>query len=393
MTTIRKPIVIVGSGFAGINAALKLKKINPSCPLILVDSKSQFVFKPLLYEVLSDEIKSWEVNPFFEDILINSGITFFRNEVTSIDFDNNLLEFKDKLQINYEYLVLCTGSTYNDFSIKGVNQFCYFFNTNKDQNKLKKLLEKSINVNKNKDIFIVGGGPSGIELGCKIYDLYPNKFKINILELDSEILSKNKIFNREEAEKAIKKRNINLQLNTKVQEITNEKIIATNDLNEDIIFHYHAVIWTAGIKANLPSIEQDIKKRNGRLLVDKTLKLIDFKNVFAIGDIAIIQDNLDLPITAQVAMQQGEYVAKSFNSILNDKPLLPFEFKDNGEMISIGIGEASISGLGLTFSGKTAFDLRRLIYASKMPSFQKTLRSTASWILDKKYLLSKIFTK
>jgi len=63
---------------------------------------------------------------------------------------------------------------------------------------------------------------------------------------------------------------------------------------------------------------------------------------------------------------------------------LPFEFQDNGEMISLGIGEASISALGVTLSGKLAFEARRLIYASKLPDITESLKSASSWIFQKK---------
>ena len=81
MEQIRKPIVIVGSGFAGINTALNLKKFDLNHPIIIIDSQSSFVFKPLLYEVLSGEIKPWEVVPDLETIFANSGITFLKNEL------------------------------------------------------------------------------------------------------------------------------------------------------------------------------------------------------------------------------------------------------------------------------------------------------------------------
>ena len=92
-------------------------------------------------------------------------------------------------------------------------------------------------------------------------------------------------------------------------------------------------------------------------------------------------------------MQQGLHVAKNLNLIMRNEELLPFEYQDNGEMISLGIGEASISGLGLTISGKLAFDIRRLIYASKMPILEKTFKSAASWILDKKSFFSALINK
>ena len=63
MKSIQKPIVIVGAGFAGMTVALSLKRLNPSLPILVVDSESKFIFKPLMYEVLSKEIRSWEATP------------------------------------------------------------------------------------------------------------------------------------------------------------------------------------------------------------------------------------------------------------------------------------------------------------------------------------------
>ena len=390
MNNIKKPIVIVGSGFGGVNAALHLRKNNPEFSILVIDSKTQFEFKPLLYEVFSDEIKSWEVNPNFDSIYANSGITFIRNHVNSIDFDNKLLILQDDLKVEFEYLVLSTGSSPNDFSIKGVKEYCSFFNANQDQLNLKRLLDKSISFGKSNKIFIIGAGPSGVELACKISDLYKSKFEVIIVEKTSEILNNSKIFNKEEAEKIIKKKNINLMKNCSVVEMTDEQILISNNLNLVENFSYFEVIWTAGIKPNIPEFNKQIQKVNNKILINNNLQLHDYPNVFAIGDISQIESNNSSPVTAQVAMQQGEHVALNLKLLINHEELLPFKFQDNGEMMSLGIGEASISGLGLTFSGKLAFDLRRIIYASKMPKIEKSLKSTTSWFLEKKSIFKGI---
>jgi len=101
----------------------------------------------------------------------------------------------------------------------------------------------------------------------------------------------------------------------------------------------------------------------------------------------------DLPITAQVAMQEGNHLAHNLELLIQGKDPLPFEFKDNGEMISLGIGEASISGLGVTLSGKLAFEARRLIYASKLPDITESLKSASSWIFQKKSIFKKFLKK
>ena len=390
MNNIKKPIVIVGSGFGGMNAALHLRNNNDDFSILVIDSKANFEFKPLLYEVFSSEIKSWEVNPTFDSIYANSGITFIRNHVKFIDLDKNVLILQDDLKVEFEYLVLATGSSPNDFSIKGVKEYCSYFNTNKDRLNLEKSLEKTTSVGKNNKIFIVGAGPSGVELACKVRDLYKLKFEIYIIEKTSEILNNSKSFNKEEAEKTIERKNINLIKNCSVIEITDEQISLINNSNLVEKFSYFEVIWTAGIKPNLPEFNKQILRNNNKLLINNQLQLKEFPNVFAIGDISQIENNNSTPVTAQVAMQQGEHVALNLKLLINNEKLLPFKFNDIGEMMSLGIGKASISGLGLTISGELAFDLRRIIYASKMPKIRKTLKSTASWFIEKKSIFKGI---
>tara|TARA_B100000674_G_scaffold487113_1_gene496828 strand:- start:1582 stop:2769 length:1188 start_codon:yes stop_codon:yes gene_type:complete len=393
MNLIKKPIVIVGSGFAGINTALSLKKINPSVPILVIDSHSRFIFKPLLYEVLSDEIKSWEVAPKLETIFENSRITFLQNKLTSVHLSRNSLKFEDDLEIEYQYLVLCTGSIPNTFSIDGVDRYCNFFNNINDQQKLKILLDYSVNNSINKNLVIIGAGPSGVELACKINDIYNNYFKISLIEQAQEILPMNKLFNREEAEKAIFKRKINIFLNTSVKEVTKEKVRVSDELNQEKYLESDVSIWTAGVKPTLPFFDSEVEKCKQRLAVNSYLQLKSHANVFALGDIACIEGSEDLPVTAQVAMQQGLHTAKNLNALISNTQLSTFQFIDNGEMISLGIGEASISGMGLTLAGKLAFDIRRLIYASKLPLLRKSLQSTASWLLDKKSLFSQMLIK
>ena len=392
MKSIKKPIVIVGAGFGGMTVASNLKRLNPSLPILVVDSEAKFIFKPLMYEVLSEELSMWETAPEFSNIFSNLGITFLRNCLTKIRFDEKILEFSDDLNIGYECLIICTGSLSNNFSVKGVDENCYFFNNLNDLKKLKSFLQKFQNDKIKKNLFVIGAGPSGVEIACKINDIYKNKFYISIVERSNEILGRNKIFNREEAEKALERRKINVLLNSTVQEISDQKISILDDseikdLDQDV------VIWTAGVKPNLPYIDEQVTQKDGRILVNENFQIDNCVNSFAIGDISIIKGMEDLPLTAQVAMQQGNHLAKNIELLFQEKELLPFDFEDNGEMISLGIGEASISALGVTLSGKLAFEARRLIYASKMPDISKSLKSTASWLFQKKSTINNFINK
>ena len=181
--------------------------------------------------------------------------------------------------------------------------------------------------------------------------------------------------------------------NSSVIEIRDKEILITNKSDQVDQFPYFAIIWTAGIKSNLPEFVQKIQKTNNRISINNKLQLPSYPNVFALGDIAAIEGKINLPITAQVAMQQGLHAALNLNLLLQKENPIPFQFKDNGEMISLGIGEASISGLGLTLSGKFAFDLRRIIYASKMPNIDKSIKSAASWFLGKKSIINQFINR
>ena len=140
-------------------------------------------------------------------------------------------------------LVICTGSIPNSFFIKGVDENCYFFNDVNDLNKLNSFLKKSQDTSLHKKLFIVGGGPSGIELACKIKDIFKDQFEINVVEKSNEILKKNKFFNREQAEKALEKRKIKVLLNSTVKEVSETKIsisseVGITSLDKDIAVSY-----------------------------------------------------------------------------------------------------------------------------------------------------------
>ena len=176
------------------------------------------------------------------------------------------------------------------FLVKGADENCYFFNDYRDLNKLKSFLKKAQKTSFKKKLFIVGGGPSGIELACKIKDKFLEQFEINLIEKSNEILNKNKIFNREQAEKALEKRKINVLLNSIVKEVSESKIsisseVGITSLDKDI------VIWTAGVKPNLSYLETDqITKKFGRILVNNNLQIENIKTVLLLAIFQLLKE-------------------------------------------------------------------------------------------------------
>ena len=145
------------------------------------------------------------------------------------------------------------------------------------------------------------------------------------------------------------------------------------------------MIWTAGVTVAPPPIEPAASLDDrGRLLCESTLELKQTPGVFAIGDVAHVADADGAPLaaTAQVAFQQADCLAENLLRSLEGESLQPFRWKDLGEMISLGIGEASLTGLGVTLAGPAAYRIRQLTYLSRLPGVPHQLRVAAGWLSD-----------
>ncbi len=118
-----------------------------------------------------------------------------------------------------------------------------------------------------------------------------------------------------------------------------------------------------------------------RVLIDSPLQVVGYPNVFCIGDNALDIKQPSLS-TAQLAIQQAECLAANLNALSKGQECIPFQFNDRGEMLSMGIGNATITGMGLTLSGSIAFQIRRIAYLSKIPTFSLGMRSAGAWLIS-----------
>ena len=156
-------------------------------------------------------------------------------------------------------------------------------------------------------------------------------------------------------------------------------------VDPDEILSVDGVIWTAGLSFRPPLISPDPRRdRRGRLCCEGDLSLIDQSSIFVAGDLAHLEgpDGDPLPGTAQVAFQQAPLLAANLLRSLADEPLESFQWKDLGEMLSLGKGDACLTAAGLTLAGPAAFRLRQLAYLSRMPGLTHTLRVAAGWLAD-----------
>jgi NADH dehydrogenase FAD-containing subunit len=319
----KSKIIILGNGWAGSTFANKISKSKYD--ILLLDKNNYMLETHQMSISYSQPIKSnSKSNSDIKYIKANIKPNFSKPNKCVEYFD---LETSQDKNINYDYLIFALGSCSNTFGIKGVDKYCLFYKTLEDWEKITKL--------NNKSITIIGGGPSGIELG---YKLSKSNNKIIIIEA-MDILAGFSDRTKALIKSDLEKKNITLLINTKVNEIQSQSHLDDNNQNtskpittkqitiisnnldqqkhQDQILSDHC-IWTAGIK------QHDLKPT-----LDQTQN-----SIFLIGDNSIVK-----PYTAQKAVQEAEFLAKYFNSDFDPKySPEKFIYTNYGKMISTSDG-------------------------------------------------------
>lgn len=379
------PIVIVGGGFGGLTTALELARQPDHPPLLLVEPAERFVFSPLLYEVLSGELPSWTVAPRYDSLLPARGIGWLQDRVTAIDPLAHTISTGSGQRLEWQRLVLACGAEDHDHGIPGVRDHALFFRTLEDAVRLRhRVDELRQNQRPLQRLAVVGAGPTGVELACKLADLLAGRAVVELLEAGSEALVGCRAFNRDRALEALARRDVRLRCATRVRRVTASGVelewtASGQTVTESLPLD--ALVWTAGSRPRPLGLAVGDDTR-GRLSCTATLQVESHPDVFALGDGARVPHDPELPSSAQVAMQQAQLLAANLRRSLVGDPLEPFQWNDLGEMLSLGVGEATLTGMGLTLAGPAAQTLRRLTYLTRLPG-TLPLRAAADWLADR----------
>lgn len=382
------PVVIVGGGFGGLYTALALAARRQHPPILLIEPNDRFLFLPLLYELLSGELRSWEIAPRYDTLLAGKGVAWLQDRVVRIDTESCRVHTAAGRELAYGQLVIATGAQSNNFGIPGVTEHSLGFRSLADVERLQRLIhslkERSRPLQR---LAVVGAGASGVELACKLADQLQGSAIVELIEQGPGLLPQAKAFNREQADRALQRRDVRLRTHTHVEAVEAGGLALQRPGGPEHL-SVDGVIWTAGLRFQAPELSPaapTATDRLGRLICEPTLRLRHHPHVFALGDIAHV-DAEDgehaLPATAQVAFQQAECLASNLLKSLADEPLEPFHYNDLGEMMSLGVGEASLTGGGFTLAGAAAFQIRKLAYLTRLPGPSHQLKVAAGWLAD-----------
>lgn len=389
MTQPTTKICILGGGFGGLYTALRLSQLpwesTPKPEIILVDQSDRFVFSPLLYELLTRELQTWEIAPPYSELLEGTGIQFYQSTVSAIDINQQTVQLANQSELNYDRLVLALGGETILDLVPGATDNAYPFRTITDAYRLEERLRilEAKNLEKIR-VAIVGGGYSGVELACKLADRIGQKGRFRLIEVGNQILRTSPEFNREAAKKALDSKGVFIDLETKVVAIEKDSISLEYKSQVDTI-PVDLVIWTVGTKVS-PVVKSLPLKQNqrGQITTTPQLQVLEHPEIFALGDLADCLDaeGKQVPATAQVAFQQADYTAWNIWATITNRPLLPFRYQPLGEMMALGVDNATLTGLGVQLDGSFAYLARRLAYLYRLPTLNHQLKVGFNWLFS-----------
>ncbi len=353
---VRPHVVIVGSGFGGLNAALRLA--SAPVDVTVVDRDNYHGFWPLLYQVATAGLGSDDIaRPIRAVYSDHPNISARMGTVTGVDMDHRSIELDHEATIGYDFLILAAGSSTTDFGIPGVAEHAFPLKTLPDAVRLRNHVLSTFERADADDpstadpgqltIVLVGGGPTGVEMAGALSELIGHnlagdfhhldltKARVLLVEKDDHLLPGFAPKSQEWALGALRSKGVEVRFGTKLDKVTDDGV----SFEDGTSVASRTVVWTAGVRANpLADLVNAAKGRAGTLRVGPDLSLGGHPEVFVIGDLAAIggRDGDQLPQLAQVAIQSGRRAASNIKRTLEGKQTKKFRYSNHGIMATIG---------------------------------------------------------
>lgn len=392
-----RKVLIIGGGFAGLNAAKKLGN-KAGISVTVVDKKNHHLFQPLLYQVATAGLSPAEIASPIRSVLSDySNVEVFCDEITAVVLSNRTAKSTNETY-KFDYLVIACGASHSYFGHEDWEDFAPGLKTLEQATEIRRRIlsafeeaEKEHDLEKQRadlSFVVVGGGPTGVELAGSIAELSrvtlakdfrnidPSRTRIFLVEAGPRLLAS---FNESLARKALRsleELGVQVWLQSRVTKINSDGV----QVGKDFIAS-RCVIWAAGVKPNqiaeLLPLEKD---QLGRIKVKSDLSVEGFANVFVAGDLASFnQDGATLPGLAPVANQQGILVGKNILADVKSRPRKDFRYFDKGMMATIGRKRAVLQTKKIKVSGFLAWLAWLLVHIYFLIGFRNRLAVFLQW--------------
>jgi len=407
-----KIFVVIGAGFAGLAAACELARLLPDFDngrILLIDKDNFLLFTPMLSEAAAGEIDARHiVHPVDH---VSKRIQFVAATVTGIDIGRKVVRVSrgsaESKPVPEEFqadgIVIALGSITDFHDIPGLAETAIPMKKLWDATSLyRRVLARLEQASLEEDperrkalltFVVAGGGFSGVETMAALNDFlressheYPavarKDIRTILINPDDRLLHELTPDLAAYAETALKKRGVEIRMNTRVSGATGSSV----GVQGGECIPARTLVWTAGVKPN-PLVEKlDCEKgKHGRIKVDACCEIRGCPGVWVIGDCAEIpqaDEKKSYAPTAQNATREGKHVARNMVAALRGEKVTPFRYTPVGELALVGRRSGVARLYGHNFSGVVAWAMWRATYLAKMPGAGQKLRIGADWLLD-----------
>lgn len=401
----QKKVVIVGGGFAGLNLAKNLQK-RSGYHITLIDRNNYNFFQPLLYQVATGFLEVSSISyPYRKLLQGKKNINFYLGRLVEIlPAENKVL--LDAGEMEYDYLVLATGTKSNYLNLKNIEANALPMKTLDDAINMRNYLLQQIEtatrvtdiVEKKKltTTVIVGGGPTGIEIAGMLAEMtksiFPKDYPeltdhaggIYLVDSHHSLLSAMSETSQTYTYNKLQDMGVNIKLGARVTDYVDDSLM----LSTGEIIPAKILIWAAGVTGEVfPGIPQSSYGNGNRLRVNAHNTVNGFSNIFAIGDIALQTSDPNYsnghPQVAQVAMQQGKNLAHNLMAINSNKPLKSFTYFNKGSMAIIGSKKAvaDMPKQKMHFNGFIAWVMWLFIHLTYLANHRNRVKTFYNWML------------
>lgn len=370
----KKKVVILGAGFAGLQLARRLR--HPAYEVLLIDQYNFHQFQPLLYQVATGRLEPSAVSfPLRKVFQGDPNVRIRIAKVQHVDYQQQVVHTDDGTH-NYDYLVVATGCTNNFFGNANFERYAYPMKSTNEAIALRNhillnfedaLGSPPAEQEEIMNIVIAGGGPTGVELAGSLAEMkknvlpkdYPDmdfsRLTIYLIEGMQHTLQNMSVASQLKSQQYLESMGVKVLVNSLVADFDGHTVT----LKDGQAIKTRTMIWTAGVTGNVPpGTPKETIVRGNRIQVDEQNAVKGLQNVYAIGDIAYMETKdfpKGHPQLANVANNQAANLASNLKRLAAGKPLVPFVYNNPGSMATVGKRKAVVDLPFISFQGWLAW--------------------------------------
>jgi NADH:ubiquinone reductase (H+-translocating) len=408
-------VVVVGGGFGGLQAVLKLRRA--AVEVTLVDRRNFHLFQPLTYQVATGALSPGEIAyPLRAIFKRDRNVRVLMAEVADFDLDARELQLRPvagvpaPATIPYDTLIVAGGSRYSYFGHDDWREHAAEVKSLESALTVRNRLLSAFEAAESEPdpqrreawltFVVVGAGPTGVEMAGQIGELArdtlrrefrkidPRKARILLVEAADRVLTTFPASLSAKAARSLQRLGVTVFVGRTVTGVDGESVTVDDASGKSERIPSRTIVWAAGVTASglgtrLAELTGTESDRAGRVTVEPDLTLPGHSEVFALGDMVRVRErngaSVVLPGVAPVAMQQGRYAAKVVRARLRSRPAPPFRYRDKGNLATIGRAAAVADIKGVKLSGLIAWITWLVVHLWYLVGFQNRLLVMIRW--------------